>query len=84
MNIFFNVIYYLLFLCFGIVIVIFRDALAAKLVESRKLTGFLVKNSIVNEVNEIIYAKRLTLGLGLFFIAFGFFKAFESIVTFLR
>jgi hypothetical protein len=58
--------------------------LAAKLVESRKLTGFLFKNSIVTEVNEIIYAKRLTLGLGLVFIAFGFFKAFESIVTFLQ
>jgi len=57
---------------------------AAKLVKSRKLAGFFYKNSILNEKKEIVYAKRLTLGLGLIFIAFGIFKAFESIVLFLK
>ena len=84
MNIFFNVIYYLLFLCFGIFIVIFRDSVSAKLVESRKLADFLYKNSTLDEKNEIVYAKRVTLGLGVIFIAFGIFKAFESIILFLK
>jgi len=79
-----NIIYYLLFLCFGIVIVIFRDSVSAKLVESRKLADFLYKNSTLDKKNEIVYAKRVTLGLGLIFIAFGIFKAFESIILFLK
>ena len=84
MTILLNIIYYLLFLCFGIVIVIFRDSVSAKLVESRKLADFLYKNSTLNKKNEIVYAKRVTLGLGLIFIAFGIFKAFESIILFLK
>ena len=84
MTILLNIIYYLLFLCFGIVIVIFRDSVSAKLVESRKLADFLYKNSTLDKKNEIVYAKRVTLGLGLIFIAFGIFKAFESIILFLK
>lgn len=84
MTILLNIIYYLLFLCFGIFILIFRDSVSAKLVESRKLADFLYKNSTLDEKNEIVYAKRVTLGLGLIFIAFGIFKAFESIILFLK
>ena len=84
MNILFDVIYYLLFLFFGIFMVISRDAWASKLVESRKMADFIFKRSIVGEKNELIYAKLLTLGIGLFFITFGLLKAFETVITFLR
>jgi len=64
--------------------VISRDAWASKLVESRKMADFIFKRSIVGEKNELIYAKLLTLGIGLVFITFGLLKVFETVITFLR
>ena len=84
MNILFDVIYYLLFLVFGIFMVISRDVWASKLVESQKMVDFIFKRSIVSKENEFKYAIRLTLVIGLVFIAFGLLKSFETIITFLR
>ena len=84
MNIFLEIVYYLVFLGFGIFLVISRDVWASKIVESHKMTDFIFKKSSLNPENEFIYAKRLTLGIGFVFIAFGFYKALESVITFLR
>jgi hypothetical protein len=84
LNILFDVIYYLLFFILGIYLVISRDAWASKLVESQKMVDFIFRRSIVSKENEIIYAKRLTLVIGLVFIVFGLLKAYKTVITFLR
>ncbi len=64
--------------------VISRDAWASRIVESQKMADFIFKRSSVSAENELIYAKRLALGIGFIFIAFGFYKALESVITFLQ
>ena len=80
MDFLFEIIYYLVFLCFGIFLVISRDVLAAKIVKSQKMTGFIFKRSSLSADIEFIYARRLTLGVGFIFIAFGFYKILESLI----
>ena len=84
MNFLLEVIYYLVFLGFGIFVVISRDVWASKIVESHKMADFIFKRSSLSAENEFIYAKRLTLGIGFIFIAFGFYKALDSVITFLQ
>jgi len=64
--------------------VISRNVWASKIVESQKMADFIFKKSSVSAENEFIYAKRLTLGIGFIFIAFGFYKALETVITFLQ
>ena len=80
MNFLLEIIYYLVFLGFGIFLVISRDGLASKIVDSQKMTGFIFKRSSLSVETEFIYAKRLTLGIGLIFIVFGFYKTIESVI----
>ena len=80
MNFLLDIIYYLVFLAFGIFLVISRDVLASKIVGSQKMTDFIFKKSSISAENELIYAKRLILGVGFIFIAFGFYKALEAVI----
>jgi len=73
-----EVIYYLVFLVFGIFLVISRDVLASKIVESQKMADFLFKRSSLSPENEFVYTKRLTLGTGLIIMAYGFYKTLET------
>jgi len=82
LNFLLEIIYYLVFLGFGIFLVTSRDVLASKIVDSQKMTDFLYKKSSLSAEKEFIYAKRLTLGIGLIFIAFGFYKVLESVSGF--
>lgn len=78
LNNLFEIIYYIVFIGLGLFMIVTRDAWISKLVESQKMSDFIFKKGGVSEKDEYIYAACLIIGIGLVFIAFGFFKILKG------